>query len=307
MRIPEWGCLAVIIAVVLAAVAIVCWQRVKTRRVFQNIHTMLDAAIDGSFTERTFDETLPAAVESKLGNYLSASAVSSRNLAAEKDKIKELIADISHQTKTPVANILLYAQLLGEQGLPEKGRACVEALQNQAEKLNFLIASLVKLSRLEAGILALRPVKAALRPVLDDVHGQLGPKAAEKGVALSFASTEVTALFDPRWTVEALANIVDNAIKYTPPGGAVSVGVTPYDLFCRIDVTDTGAGIAEDELPRVFARFYRSPAHSAEEGVGIGLYLARQILAEQGGYIKVSSAPGRGSTFSIFLPNPVKR
>ena len=267
-----------------------------------NIHTMLDAAIDGTFAEQTFDESLLASVESKLNDYLSASAVSSHNLTIEKDKIKELIADISHQTKTPIANILLYSQLLGEQDLPDESRTCVQSLQSQAEKLNFLIASLVKLSRLEAGILTLNPMETMLQPMLQDIQGQLTPKAEEKGVIFTVVPTKSKAVFDPKWTAEALANIVDNAIKYTQPGGVVTVSVKSYDLFLRIDVADTGAGIKEDELPRIFSRFYRSPSQSKQEGVGVGLYLARQILTEQGGYIKVSSSPGKGSVFSMFLP-----
>ena len=95
--------------------------------------------------------------------------------------------------------------------------------------------------------------------------------------------------------------MVDNAIKYTPAGGAVTVLVTAYELFCRIDVTDTGPGIAEAEQANIFRRFYRAPQMAAKEGVGIGLYLARQILSAQGGYMKVSSVPGQGAVFSLFL------
>ena len=303
MGMQEWGFITIIIVTILAAVAMVGWQRRKMRGMIGNIHTMLDAAVSGSFTEQTFDESLLASVESKLNDYLSASAVSAHNLTVERDKIKELIADISHQTKIPITNILLYVQLLVEQDLPEESMVCVRSLQSEAERLSFLIASLVKLSRLEAGILTLHPVETMLQSILDEVQGQFTSKAEEKGIRLSFISTESKAVFDPKWTAEALANIVDNAIKYTEPGGVVSVSVMPYDLFLRIDVTDTGVGIAEEELPRVFSRFYRSPSQGAQEGVGIGLYLTRQIIMEQGGYIKASSTTGKGSGFSIFLPN----
>ena len=95
---------------------------------------------------------------------------------------------------------------------------------------------------------------------------------------------------------------MDNAIKYTPQGGKVRVTVQAYELFCWIDISDTGIGISEDEIPKIFSRFYRSSAVSQEEGVGIGLYLTREIITMQGGYIKVSSEPDKGSCFSVFLP-----
>ena len=289
------------VAVVLAAI-MVLWMHRRTRRTMLNLNLMLDAAIQGNFTGHSFDETLQSAVESKLAQYLSASAVSARNLSAEKSKIQELIADISHQTKTPIANILLYAQLLGEQNIPAESRGCVDALQAQAEKLSFLITSLIKLSRLETGILTLHPARHEIQPMLEKIGLQLALKAEGKQIALMIEPTPEQAVFDPKWTSEALCNFVDNAIKYTPPGGSVLVSVTAYDLFCRIDVADSGIGIAEQEQAKIFTRFYRSQAASESEGVGIGLYLARQILSGQGGYVKLASAPGKGSVFSVFLP-----
>ncbi|MGL4790465.1 MAG: sensor histidine kinase, partial [Phocaeicola sp.] len=104
------------------------------------------------------------------------------------------------------------------------------------------------------------------------------------------------------WTAEALYNIIDNAIKYTPSGGSVRISVTAYQLFCRIDVTDTGIGISEDETAKIFSRFYRSQQVTDKDGVGLGLYLAREIMAAQGGYIKVASKSDCGSVFSVFLP-----
>lgn len=289
-------------AIALAAVAVAIWQRVTLRRTMKKLDAMLSAAIDGSFTEQTFDESLLSATESRLAEYLSSSEVSSRNLSAEKDKIKALIADISHQTKTPISNILLYAQLLAERDLPEDSSKCVSALGDEAEKLSFLITSLVKLSRLETGVVTLHPTISSISPILDEVQRQYAVKAAEKEITLNVASTNEIAVFDPKWTAESIANLVDNAVKYTPDGGAVSLRVIPYDLFCRIDIKDTGIGISEDEQAKVFGRFYRSEAAATQEGVGIGLFLARKIIEDQGGYIKVSSSPGAGSTFSVFLP-----
>ena len=138
--------------------------------------------------------------------------------------------------------------------------------------------------------------------LLEAAAAQAAPRAEARGIALTVEPADLTARFDPKWTTEALYNLVDNAVKYTPAGGSVTLRAVGYELFCRIDVTDTGPGIPEAEQARIFQRFYRSPAVSEEEGVGIGLYLARQIAAGQGGYLKVTSRPGEGSTFSLFLP-----
>lgn len=289
-------------AAVLAALFVMLWDRRRLRRTLRGLDRMLDDTIRGEFSEARFDESRLSAVETKLAHYLSASAISAKNVAAEKDKIKSLIADISHQTKTPIANILLYAQLLEEQDLPPDSRACVQALEGQAEKLQSLIEALVKTSRLETGILAFHPKAGPLSPMLEDAAAQFAPKAAAKNVSLTLVPSDATAVFDAKWTAEAVCNLLDNAVKYTPAGGSILVQAIPYELFCRINVTDTGPGIPEAEQPKIFQRFYRASAAQEAEGVGIGLYLTRQIAEGQGGYIKVSSRPGKGSKFSLYLP-----
>ena len=296
-----WGTAAAAIFAA-AALAAAVWNRLHAKRVMRDLERMLDAAMAGTFLEQDFDESLLSAVESRFAHYLAANAVSAQKLQEEKDKIKTLIADISHQTKTPVANILLYAQLLSEQELSPEGRDCAAALEGQVEKLRALIEALVKTSRLEAGVLALHPRAGPLGPVLEEAAAQFAPRAAERRIRLVISPTDISAVFDPKWTGEALCNLLDNAVKYTPAGGRVTVEAVSYQLFCRIDVTDTGPGIPEEERAKVFQRFYRSPAAYEAEGVGIGLYLARQIAQGQGGYIKASSRPGQGSRFSLYLP-----
>lgn len=293
--------IAIILLCFLAAAVIVLWNRRKARHTMEAIEKMLDAAMDGSFSESTFDESKLSALETKFAHYLSAAETSSRNVAEEKDRIKSLIADISHQTKTPIANLLLYSELLKEEDLPPSAKANVDALYNQSEKLRFLIDALVKLSRLENGIISLSPQHSALQPLLLGIAEQYSAKAAEKGLSLYLHDTDISATFDIKWTAEALANIVDNAIKYTEHG-TISISAESYEMFARIDITDTGAGVSESEQSKIFTRFYRSKNVREQEGVGIGLYLARQIISGEGGYIKVASVPGKGSTFSVFLP-----
>ena len=293
-----WG-YAIIAASVLLAAGSILYYRRRTRRILHNLNRMLDIAMQGDFTEDSFDESLLSALESKLAHYLAVSTVSARNVAAEKEKLKTLIGDISHQTKTPIANILLYTQLLMEQ---PGNTACLDALDGQTKKLQSLMDALVKTSRLESGVIVLNPVRGKLQAVMDAALSQIAPKAAAKEIQITMEPTDADAVFDLKWTEEALYNLLDNAVKYTPAGGAVRVTATAYQMFSAIHVSDTGPGIPEEEQPRVFQRFYRGAAHAEEEGVGIGLYLVRQIAEGQGGYVKVSSQMGVGSTFSLFLP-----
>ena len=284
-----------------AALILVLWNRRKTQRIISSIEKMLDSAIDGSFIESTFDESRLSSLETRFAHYFSASEASARNVVKEREKIKSLIADISHQTKTPIANLVLYSELLQEEELSESARANAEAMHQQSEKLRFLIDSLVKLSRLENGIISLSPQSQMLQPMLQRLVKQYSPIAENKGLSIALNDTDVNAVFDEKWTAEALANILDNAIKYTAQG-SITLSVSSYEMFARIDISDTGVGIREEELSRIFTRFYRSETVREQEGVGIGLYLVREIVAGQGGYIKVTSTPGEGSTFSVFLP-----
>ena len=292
-----------ILAAAVAAVAAV-WlvSRRLRRKQLQALNNMLEAAAAGEFTDEMFDESMMSAIENKLAAFLSSSLLAADNLQAEQDKIKALISDISHQTKTPITNICLYTQLLRECELPPEAAEYAEQLNRQADKLNFLIGSLIKTSRLETGVFSLAPQRGSVADLIEAAVDQAAPKAESKNIGLSVEPVAVAACFDKKWTVEALYNILDNAVKYTAEGGAVRVSVVEYEMFCRIDIEDNGMGISEEEQAQIFARFYRSPAVNQLDGVGIGLYLAQRIISEQGGYIKVESTPGVGSKFSVFLP-----
>lgn len=297
----DYGYVILLLCVLITA-AVILWDRRKVKKTFETLEHMLDAATDGTFAESDFDESRLSALETRFAHYLSAAETSARNVAVEKDRIKTLIADISHQTKTPIANLLLYSELLMEEELSDATRSNAEALHHQADKLHFLIGALVSLSRLENGIITLAPRHDALFPMLAAVADQYRAKAAEKGLSLHLQDTKLTAVFDPKWTAEALANLVDNAVKYTAHG-SITISAVSYEMFVRIDITDTGTGIPADEQNRIFSRFYRSKNVQDQAGVGIGLYLSRQIISGEGGYIRVTSDGSRGSTFSVFLPN----
>ena len=292
----------VAVTVVIIVIPIILLYRRKIKKTMNYLNDMLDSAIDGSFAADTFDESALSALEEKMFRFLSSCAVSSQNLTMEKENIKRLISDISHQTKTPVANILLYSQILMEHDLPQDSEVCAKALATQAEKLDFLMLALVKVSRLESGIITVNPQKGTMKELINVVIAQIRPKAEEKQITVEAELTNGRVHYDSKWTVEAIYNVLDNAVKYSHCRSTVTIRCIPYNLFFRIDVIDQGIGIAEDEQGKIFSRFYRSSNVSGREGMGLGLFLTREILSEGGGYIKVSGALDRGSTFSIFLP-----
>ena len=284
------------------AVAVVLLARWRSARLIRRLDAMLTAAMEGDFSETSFDESRLSALESRMARYLAASSLSARNLQTQKDQISALISDISHQTRTPVANLQLYAQLLEEQPLTPQGQRCAQAIAAQSEKLQTLMEALVKSSRLETGLLTLHPEPGQLAPMVERAAAQYAPKSQAKQIRLTVGRTDGGALFDPKWTEEALCNLLDNAVKYTPDGGEVTVEVRPYEWFTAVSVRDTGPGIPEEEQANIFGRFYRAPGTYQAEGLGIGLYLTRQIAAGQGGYVRVKSVPGQGSTFLLYLP-----
>ena len=290
-----------ILCLILAA-AIAFFDFFIRRRSLKRMYALIQSAMDGTFQVDLYDESLFASVENKLAEYIAASQVQAGKMTEEQEKIKTLISDISHQTKTPLANILLYTELLKEEGLENSENMVL--LETQAKKLDFLIRSLVKMSRLETGILVLHPEKNEMSALLEEARDQYAALAQEKGLYLRVLCQEaesIKACFDPKWTLEALGNLIDNAIKYTETGG-VTVRVKAYELFVCIEVADTGIGIAEEEQAKIFRRFYRSQHVADRAGVGIGLYLAREILRQQSGYMKLASEEGKGAVFSMYLP-----
>lgn len=298
--------LGVLGLVALAALLLLgLWLWLDARRTVRRLDRMLSTAIDGGFGEESFDESAPSALESRMARFLNGSARSLRGVQRQRESIQRLLSDISHQTKTPLANLRLYSSLLMEEELTPQQREQAQVILQQSEKLSFLIETLVKLSRLETDVLVVTPKLQPLSPLLERAVSQVKAAAGQKGIALQLhlqQQAEMKALYDLRWTAEALGNLLDNAVKYTPPGGCIQVSATQYELFCRIDVHDNGIGIAEEEQAQIFGRFYRGRQVREQEGLGIGLYLAREIAQKQGGYLKLSSRPGQGSTFSLYLP-----
>lgn len=262
---------------------------------------LLDRAIEGESVCVENEETETAHLQSALRRFILIKEKESKEAKQQKRQIETLLSDISHQTKTPIANILLYSQLLEERSA--ENRELIRKLTDQSEKLKFLIQSLVELARLENGMIQCRAKVSDVKELLVDVAGDFYEKAQSKKIRVSLdCKPQITAAFDKSWMREAVGNVVDNGIKYTQVGGRLDIRVIPYQMFVCICISDSGIGISEEEIPKIFGRFYRGKEAAEEDGLGIGLYLARQMVTAQGGYIKVTSHEGEGTDFKIYIP-----
>ncbi len=221
------------------------------------------------------------------------------------EAVKSLISDISHQLKTPLTNLNMYNNMLLDDKLSaDKRTEFTHIVQNEIIRLNWLMESLIKMSRLETGIIKLNLENQPIENTVLTAIKQILPKASDKHIELTFHSEQSVVIeHDVRWTGEALVNLLDNAVKYTQEHGKIDISIQKYEMFARVDVKDNGMGITEKEINSIFQRFYRGANAKQTEGVGIGLYLVRKIVIQQGGYMKVSSVIGQGSIFSVFLPN----
>ena len=274
------------------------------RSEYEILNQMLDDAIAGTFEESCFDESELSKLQTKLMRYLSTASMSERKIREEKNSIKELITNISHQTKTPLTNILMYAELLTEIAQTGQEKEYAGEIHMQGKKLESLIGALVKMSRLETGIFQYDQKETLYQTIIDKAMEQARPRVLEKNITIQVKEgSRYQANIDEKWVVEAVYNILDNAIKYSEEGTVIQVEEFSYEIFSGIRITDQGIGIAEEEIPLLFGRFYRGRMVHDKEGIGVGLYLAREIVENNGGYIKVRSEIGKGSTFDICFPN----
>ncbi|GFI15484.1 alkaline phosphatase synthesis sensor protein PhoR [Lachnospiraceae bacterium] len=295
------SCSAVVIATTIWAL----WQGRLLSDFSNDICDTVDALMEGREPKNFFpyEETASSKVQEKLLQYYEKLKDEQQQSLQDKQTIQELVSDISHQVKTPTANIQMIADILIRHELPrEKQNNFLDLMSVQISKLDFLMQSLIKMSRLETGTFVLHPEKARLSDTIAGAMSMILAKAEKKNIRLSAdCDSKLTVNHDPKWTAEAIGNILDNAVKYTPEDGAVSILVRPWQFYTRIDISDTGIGIDEENYNSIFQRFYRAEEVAPKEGVGLGLYLARGIITRQNGFITVKSKRNEGSTFSVFL------
>lgn len=303
------------IAFVVLVMLMCCGFYMVLKRYMQDVFIQLSKLID-SMTDMREAEVF-SSVEDNVLSKLQAQVIKlsgilkmqNRRLEKEKREIKSLVSDIAHQLKNPLSNLNLYISFLKDEGIDRSSREeYVQSICRQLEKLNWLMESLIKMSRLESGIIQLNPALNSLNDVILTSIQQVYLKAEKNETVILFEPKADIALeMDKKWTSEAVANILDNAVKYTGRKGRIKITVQKYEMYARLDMEDNGPGLEEAELNNIFKRFYRGSNAKNIDGAGLGLYLAREIVTKQDGYIKVKSRLGAGSIFSVFLPVPGKK
>ena len=231
--------------------------------------------------------------------------INMRKIENEKENVKSLVTDISHQLKTPLANVELYNTLLAEGGISDEER--LEFLETEGiaiEKLKMLVDSLINISRLEADMISIDKKEENLKECIESAISSVKADAAKKNITIKNEIKEDCILaIDRKWTTEAIFNLLDNAVKYTAPNGKINLSLDNGINYFALNIEDNGIGIDSSEYNDIFKRFYRSRNDIVqnEKGSGVGLYLVRKIMNLQDGNVMVSSEKGKGSTFTLYF------
>lgn len=292
--------------VLLCVICFVALIRRKLVKFSDAFCIQLDDMLSGDMVpqQNIEEESLFYKINYQLGRLYEVMQENKNNITKERADLQELISDISHQVKTPIANLKMINSTLMDQQVPvQKQKEFLTAQASQLDKLDFLMQAMIKTSRLETGVISLEPKQQPIYDTLATALGGILLNAEKKQIDVQVdCPEELLISHDRKWTSEALFNILDNAVKYTPAGGQIRVSVECWEMYVKIDIADTGIGISEQHQGTIFKRFYREDAVHDVDGIGIGLYLAREIVSLQGGYIRVASKVSKGSVFSVFLP-----
>ena len=245
-------------------------------------------------------------LEEKLKEETVRSQKMEAELRREEQETKSLITDISHQLKTPVASLKMSYEIEDSTELSaEETEEFRRKEREDVERLEHLLQAFTQMSKLETGMIRLKPEKAGVKATLARAVAGAYAKAVDKNISIETEEfTDVAVVHDPGWTAEAIGNVLDNGVKYVPAGTCISIRVSELVSYVMMEVEDEGPGIPAEEQPRIFQRFYRGKAEAVRkaEGSGVGLYLTRRILEEQGGTVCVKSGRTGGSKFVITLP-----
>ena len=274
----------ILIGLLVIIIGILLYKYIVLRNEMRELSAYIDKALDGDLEINEFDEKESSKIKSKLIKFLYASQVKEAKINKEKNKTKDLIADISHQTKTPIANLSLYMSLLEEDPKDEY----IDIIKYELNKLNFLIDTLVKSSRLETNIIGLQITPANLKDVVKEVLEEFSTILSEKNIRVILKDEDLIFDLDERWLKEAIHNLIDNAIKYSPNGSIINISVYKSYLNYNIDIENECQDLSEEALPKIFERFYRGANSVSKEGLGLGLFIAGEIIEKHGGKVKAS-------------------
>lgn len=248
-------------------------------------------------------ETRESRLVSEMAQILGRASARENQAQNEKKQVMELISDLSHQLKTPLANIVLDVELLEKEQMdPQQRIRFLKHTKEQATKMQWLMQSLLKASRLENGIISFQAENIPVKETIAMAVGAVYAQAAKKRIEIILEEfSDFTLYHNRKWTAEAIANVLENAVKYSPEQSSIRISIQRLELYSGITIQDQGMGIPESDFSKIFQRFYRGDNVRHEEGTGLGLYLAQLILQKERGYVTVSSRMGQGSSFSIYL------
>ena len=296
--------IAIILAVLLClSIGYGIYQKRKTYRL---IDRLLDSVLSREMiVSSDVEEGEYSALVSKIKQIQEVLGNHADSAEREKEQVKSLVSNMSHQLKTPLANISLYAEILSKEEIaPERKAVFSEKMQRQADKLSWIIESLAKMVKLEQNIDGFEGTGTGIKQTILDAVDTIYEKLEKKEISFTLEPFEDRLLYHNRkWTAEVFVNLLENAVKYTDIGETICIRVKSYDLYTEIQIVDNGRGIRKEEMTDIFKRFYRSPEVENMEGSGIGLYLSNLILEKEKGYMTAISEYGKGSCFSVFLQN----
>ena len=300
---------AVLILSQFTFILFICIAWVLIKRVFSvfftNLFVMMDKMMNGEAVPNFdhIDDTYVSQIYHQLNRLYDVLQMQQNSIEQEKSKVQSFVSDISHQLKTPLTNLHLLQEALKQPGIsPEEYRDYLEKQGKQLDKIDFLIRALLKTSQLENGLIQIQPREVSIsQTILSALEGIL-VLAEKKEIEVYYDNTtDYTVLHDPKWTSEALFNVMENAVKYTPQNGKLNILLSRTEKYVKISIKDTGIGIPPADLSNIFIRFWRGNTNILE-GNGIGLYLCKQIISLQYGYILVNSTVNSGSEFEIYIP-----
>lgn len=294
-----------IILVLLLCIVISC-SVYKNRKTYRTIDYLLEQVLSQNKIELSdLKEGELSALVNKINRIQEVLGKQIEQAEEEKEQVKRLVSNMSHQLKTPLANLMVYTDILNTQDLEIHKKAEVtEKIKKQSEKLNWIISSLGKMVKLEQNVISFEIKENFIKQTILDAIDTMYEKAEKKEITIQAEPYEDCLLYHNRkWTAEVFVNLLENAVKYTKRGGEVWIRIHPYEIYTEIQFEDNGCGIHEEEITEIFKRFYRSQEVEHIEGSGIGLYLSNLILEKEKGYLVVKSIYGEGSCFSVFLQN----
>lgn len=298
--------ITIIISLIFCSVTVFFCCR-YTKAAFDSIDKMLDAILNknAALPFKTVADSRISKLTHKAEKIMQGNVMEMTQTTQEKEKIQSFISDLSHQMKTPLSGITMYTDLLLEGNITaSEQQEFLSRMKAETEKLQWMMDSLIKISRLEIGTIELSPVPAGIKQTISDSISSVYSAASKKNISIQTADfKDISVLQDRKWTGEAMTNILENAVKYSPRNQEIDIAAERLPLYTKISITDHGIGIPPDEWNLIFKRFYRGKNVKNMEGAGLGLYLASLILQKQSGYILVDSKAGHYTTFSMFLQN----